>query len=161
MKEGEMKVERGGLTAGKPFVDETGRELPIVAPKVGRIQFNHIIITTDQIGIDSDIIMSSTGETDKALLSEVQTVIAAGPNAGAYTTSTGAERSIQPGDKVLVDVALLNAKRAGGGQVRLINFQFSKSTGELITSENEKEFDKEDYADYIMISDREILMVLP
>lgn len=132
-----------------------------VAPKVGRIQFNHIIITTDQIGKNSDIIMSSTGDTDKALLSEVQTVIAAGPTAGAYKTKLGTELSIQPGDKILVDTGLLSAKRVGGGEVRLINFQFSKSTGDLITSINDKDFDKDDRASYIMISDREILMVLP
>ena len=138
-------------------VKDEEEKIVIVAPIVGRIQFNHIIITTDSVGQDSNIITSSTGKVDKSMLSEVQTVIAAVPNAGGSEE----DNKIVAGDKVLVDVMLLNAKRAQGGQTRLIAFNFSKSTGELITSLNEKRFAEDDSVDYVMISDREILMVLP
>jgi len=130
-------------------------------PKIGRIQFNHIIVTTNYVGSNSNIITDVTGRVNKSLLSEVQTIIAAGPTAGLYTNKDGVECSMQPGDKVLIDTQLLQAKRVGGGQTRLINFQFDKNTGDLITSENVNEINEEDTENYIMISDREILMVLP
>lgn len=144
--------------ATKPVVKKAIKAVP---PKVGRIQFNHLVVTTDYVGKDSSIIMSSSGDSDKSVIGEIQTVVAAGPNAGAYITSSGDTRSIQPGDKVMLDLGLLNAKRAGGGGVRVITFQYSKSTGMMFTSDTLPNADKEDIANYIMISDREILMINP
>lgn len=162
-KEKKMEIVKSKNTSTprttKPVVKKA---IKVVAPTMGRIQFNHVIITTNQVGQDSNIIMSSGNDkTNKAMMSEIQTVMTAGPNAGAYITPSGEQKSIQAGDIVLVDVGLLNAKRAQGGQTRLIGFEYTKSTGELITSLNEKDFDKDDSVNYAMISDREILMINP
>lgn len=118
-------------------------------PKV-KLQFDHVLVTTN--GPKSSVIKLENSVKTKTLF-DVQEVIAC----GELLQERGV---IKEGDKVILDVDKMFAKRANGGSVRMINLLFSKTTGEYISSENADEFTEEDYEHYLLISSREILAVL-
>jgi hypothetical protein len=123
----------------------------LTAPKFKSLQFNHILITTDYEGKNSNIILTS--DTTTKALKEIQTVVAVGPHVQ--------NEDIVPGAKVYLDVDRLSAPAGSSGKItHLRNIAFNKYTGEVVTADNTLLNPEKDREYYILLTDREILMVL-
>ena len=117
-----------------------------------QVQFNNVLITSNTVGSDSDLILPEQTKA-KAML-EVQTVIAVGPNVVTPGLVKGAT--------VLLDIEKLGAKRVNQEQaIRLVTILFDKETGRVITSQDKQgDIDPKSVETGVLISDREILFVL-
>ena len=123
-----------------------------VAPKVGKVQFNHILLTADYHGKESKIIQSANESPNSKALYEVQKIVAKGPNVS----------EMEVGDEVYIDIDRLMAPGDSSGKITHIRqLFFNKYTGELVTSKNWMDNPEEDREGYMLLTDREILMVLP
>ena len=107
--------------------------------QVEKLMFNKILITAEQFS--SSIILTADDKNTKTL-KEVQTVVATGPFANAEGSN------IKVGDKVVIDPSHLKAS----------TYAFRKDTGEYVSYGTN--VDKEDLVFLLMITDRDIAMVL-
>ena len=125
----------------------------LTQPKFKTIQFNHILITTDYEGKGKESSIILPDETRSRALKEIQTVVAVGEHV--------VTKGLEVGAKVLIDVDKLYAKAPSSGkQMHLRTIAFNKYTGDIITGDNYQENPEKDREYYILITDREILMVL-
>lgn len=107
--------------------------------QVEKLMFNKILITAEQFS--SSIILTADDKNTKTL-KEVQTVVSTGPFASAEGSN------IKVGDKVVIDPSHLKAS----------TYAFRKDTGEYVPYG--ANIDKDELEFYLMISDRDIAMVL-
>lgn len=133
---------------------ETVEVKKAVAPKVGQLQFNHVLLTTEYKGQQkSSIILTENMGVNEKPLFETQKVIAAGPQAEAG--------GIKPGVMVYLDVDRLMAPGDSSGKITHIRrLYYHRYTGELITGRNFENYPEHERDEYMVLTDREILMIL-
>ena len=111
-----------------------------VEPKIKRLLFNKILVTADML---SSTIILSKDDKNTNTIKEVQTVVAVGP----FCANEGGS-NIQIGDRVVLDPIHLKATTVA----------INKHTGEYV--DYGSKVNKEDIDLYLLINDRDVVMVI-
>lgn len=111
--------------------------------KIKGLQFNHVLITADYIGNNSNLVMVDTVKTQR-VCKDIQRVLEVGPHV----------KDIKKYDKVIIDTRKLGAKNSN-----VIQVDYNKLTGDIIHADN-SDVDIKDIESAFLITDREILFVL-
>lgn len=127
-----------------------------VYPKIKQLAYSDILISTDYTGQDSGIV-GADGKAATRMLKATQTVLAVGPHSQRSTDREGFSK----GDKVLVDVEKLTAKRENGQPAaRMITIPYNNKTGQILIEVKKDDIKESDVSYAIMIDPRSVLMIL-
>ena len=113
-----------------------------------KLSFNHILVTKEMVSSSLVLSMDSRNAAREGVIKDIQTVVKVGP---FVKPENGV--NLKEGDKVLLDYSKVTAKNA-----KILNIVFHKETGEYV--EDNSKFKPEETEDYLLLTDREILMVI-
>lgn len=113
-----------------------------------KLSFNHILVTKETV-LSSLVLSADTRNAARdGVIKDIQTVVKTGP----YVKPENGVQ-IKEGDRVLLDYSKVTAKNA-----KILNICFHKETGEYV--EDSSKVEPGDYEEFLLLTDREILMVI-
>lgn len=126
-----------------------------VMPRIKALQFNHVLVTANVMGRESNIILPDS-QKNARVSKDIQTVLMKGATAGIDHNGIS---TFDVGDTVMLDNDKLQAKNS-----RVITVSYNNMTGEVYNTDNHSSY-KEDYdkglvSEAFLITDREILFAL-
>lgn len=113
-----------------------------------KLSFNHILVTREMAQTSLVLSMDARNAARDGVIKDIQTVVKVGP---FVKPENGV--NVKEGDKVLLDYMKVTAKNA-----KILNIVFNKTTGEYV--EDSSKLKPEEYEEFLLLTDREILMVI-
>lgn len=113
-----------------------------------KLSFNHILVTKNMVSSTLVLSADTRNAAREGVIKDIQTVVKVGP---FVKPENGV--NIKEGDKVLLDYSKVTAKNA-----KILNITLHKETGEYV--EDLKKFKEGETEDFLLLTDREILMVI-